>query len=89
MKKIVNYLFLILSINSFSQNITQTEIVGRPTNNSITIQAFFDADVEVSIQYGTITGNYTYNTPWQNFMANEPAEVVLSGLLADTKYYYK
>ena len=89
MKKIVNCLFFILSINSFSQNITQTEIVGRPTNNSITIQAFFDADVEVSIQYGTITGNYPYNTLWQNFMANEPAEVVLSGLLADTKYYYK
>jgi hypothetical protein len=88
MKKIVNCLFLILSINSFSQNITQAEIVGRPTNNSITIQAFFDADVEVSIQYGTIMGNYPSSTPWQNFMANEPAEVLVSGLLVDTKYYY-
>jgi len=38
------YLFLIALMSICivnAQNITQTEIVGRPTNNSITIQAFF------------------------------------------------
>ena len=72
-----------------AQNITQTEIVGRPTNNSITIQAFFDAAVQVSIQYGTVSGTYPNQTPWQSFAVNDPAEVVISGLAPNTKYYYK
>lgn len=76
-----------LEINA--QNITQAEILGRPTNNSITVQAFFDASVEVCIQYGVISGNYPNQTAWQVFAANEPAEVIVSNLQADTKYYYR
>ena len=86
------FLYFILILSAFkinAQNITQTEILGRPTNNSITIQAFFSATVEVSIQYGTITGNYSNQTPWQSFLANEPAEVLISGLASNTKYYYR
>ena len=86
------YLFLIALMSICivnAQNITQTEIVGRPTNNSITIQAFFDAAVQVSIQYGTVSGTYPNQTPWQSFAINDPAEVVISGLSPNTKYYYK
>jgi len=86
------YLFFITIMNICivnAQNITQTEIVGRPTNNSITIQAFFDAAVQVSIQYGTVSGTYPNQTPWQSFAVNDPAEVVISGLAPNTKYYYK
>ena len=86
------YLFLIALMSICivnAQNITQTEIVGRPTNNSITIQAFFDAAVQVSIQYGTVSGTYPNQTPWQSFAVNDPAEVVISGLSPNTKYYYK
>ena len=86
------FLYFILILSAFkinAQNITQTEILGRPTNNSITIQAFFSAAVEVSIQYGTITGNYSNQTPWQSFLANEPAEVLISGLASNTKYHYR
>jgi phosphodiesterase/alkaline phosphatase D-like protein len=86
------YLFLIALMSICivnAQNITQTEIVGRPTNNSITIQAFFDAAVQVSIQYGTVSGTYPNQTQWQSFAVNDPAEVVISGLSPNTKYYYK
>ena len=86
------YLFLIALMSICivnAQNITQTEIVGRPTNNSITIQAFFDAAVQVSIQYGTVSGTYANQTPWQSFAVNDPAELVISGLSPNTKYYYK
>ena len=89
MKKITSIVFLIFSLNSFSQNITQSEFLGRPSHNSITIQAFFDADVEVAIQYGTTSGNYTNQTSWTTFIANNPAEVIITGLLSNTKYYYR
>ncbi len=72
-----------------AQNIIQNEIVGRPTNNSITVQAFFDASVEVCIQYGIVSGNYPNQTAWQVFAANEPAEIIVSNLQADTKYFYR
>lgn len=89
MKNILSIALLFSIVNCFSQNITQTELLGRPTNNSITIQAFFDADVDVAIQYGTASGNYTNQTPWTNVAAGNPAEVVLTGLLSNTKYYYR
>ncbi|WP_298221038.1 T9SS type A sorting domain-containing protein [Flavobacterium sp.] len=72
-----------------SQNITQTELLGRPTDSSITIQAFFDADVDVAIQYGTSSGNYSNQTDWTNVIAGNPAEIVLTGLSPNTKYFYR
>ena len=89
MNTIISIVFLFLSVNCFSQNITQTELLGRPTNNSITIQAFFDVDVEVAIQYGTVSGNYPNQTPWTTVLINNPAEVVLTVLSSNTKYYYR
>lgn len=89
-KKIAFLFTLIVELNTINaQNITQAEILGRPTNTSITVQAFFDASVEVSIQYGLTSANYPNQTPWQTFAANEPAEIVVSNLQADTKYYYR
>ena len=89
-KKIAFLFTLIVELNSINaQNITQAEILGRPTNTSITVQAFFDASVEVSIQYGLTSANHPNQTPWQTFAANEPAEIVVSNLQADTKYYYR
>jgi hypothetical protein len=89
MKRILTIIYLFSITISFSQNITQSELLGRPTNNSITIQAFFDADVDIAVQYGTSSGNYTNQTPWSNFLVNNPAEIILSGLSSNTKYYYR
>lgn len=72
-----------------AQNITQAELLGRPTATSIVIQAFFDENVEVSIQYGTVTGLYSQQTDWQLFLVNDAAEINLSGLESNTKYYYR
>ena len=88
-KIITLFILLIVNYNAKAQNITQTEILGRPTTNSITVQAFFDAAVEVNIQFGTSAGNYSNQTSWQTFNANEPAEVIVSGLNPNTKYYYR
>lgn len=91
MKKIYLTLFIFISfsIPLFALTITQTELLGRPTNNSITISLFFDDTVSVAVQYGTISGNYPYQTGWQNFSANSPAVVNLTGLTSNTTYYYR
>ena len=89
MKKLkIQLLFVLLNIALVSaQNITQGELLGRPTATSITVQAFFDENVEVSIQYGTVSGVYSGQTNWQLFLVNDPAEIIVSGLEANTKYY--
>ena len=91
MKKNIFLCFILIScfVEINAQNIIQAEILGRPTNNSITVQAFFDASVEVCIQYGVISGNYPNQTAWQTFAANEPAEIIVSNLQSDTKYFYR
>jgi hypothetical protein len=86
-------LVLIIGILAFNiseaQNIIQGELLGRPTNTSITLQAFFDDTVEVSIQYGILSGVYTQQTDWQQFLANNSVEVVIGGLSPNTKYFYR
>ncbi|MEC4048267.1 T9SS type A sorting domain-containing protein [Flavobacterium sp. SUN046] len=92
MKLFPSILLLLFSLAfsiSQAQTLTRSEILGKPTNNSITIKLFFSNPAEVSVQYGTSSGNYTSQTSWYSFLANEAAEITLSGLNADTKYYYK
>ena len=85
---IFSFLFL-LHFSTQAQNLTHAEMLGRPTDNSVTVQAFFDADMEMCIQYGTISGTYPNQTSWQTFLANEPAEILVSGLQANTQYFYR
>lgn len=72
-----------------AQTITRTEILGRPTDYSITIHAMFDTTVEACVQIGNSSGNYTTQTAWQTFGANVGAEILVPNLSADTKYYYR
>ena len=68
---------------------THTELLGRPTDHSITVQVFFDSPVEACIQYGTVSGIYPNQTTWLSFAAGDPVELLVDGLAADTKYYYR
>jgi hypothetical protein len=61
------------------------ELVGRPTNSSITVQTIFSDSVAISIQYGISSGVYDNQTNWQLFAGNESAVVLISNLLSDTK----
>lgn len=90
MKKTTILFLLILFVKiSFSQHLKHKELLGRPTNNSVTIQAFFDTIMEVSIKYGTAPDQYSNQTPFATFNALEPAEVVINGLQENTKYFYR
>jgi len=81
------------SLNSIGQNIIRTEILSRPTNTGITVNAIFKDTVEVRIFYGTSSGIYSGQTSWQliNIDATGDAVAVINlmNLNSDTKYFYQ
>jgi hypothetical protein len=68
---------------------TGEELLGKPTDTSITINIVPNAAIEYHYQYGTSSGSYTQQTPDYTAAANQPHEIVISGLTANTKYYYR
>lgn len=68
--------------------VTRAELLGQPTNNSVALNMFFSDSVEMRVRYGTVSGTYTNNTSWQTFAGAVPAVINITGLQADTKYYY-
>ncbi|MBK7879857.1 MAG: metallophosphoesterase [Saprospiraceae bacterium] len=86
---IILLFFLVLGNYAHAQRLIHSELLGRPTNNSITMQAFFDNPVEACLQYGTQSGVYGNQTNWFRANSNEPVEIIISNLAANTKYYYR
>ena len=68
---------------------TGQELLGRPTNLSITINAVANQAIDAYFEYGTTPGTYTVQTAIVSSPANEPVEVVITGLQSNTKYYYR
>lgn len=92
--KINKYLLFTLiaflfSIKINAQNITHTEVLGKPTNNSISIKCFFDTTIQIRAEYGTVSGLYTNQTSWLMYNSSQAAEVIITNLSANTKYYYR
>jgi phosphodiesterase/alkaline phosphatase D-like protein len=65
-----------------------SELVGRPTDSSITINLMTGQGLEAYVEYGTISGVYAGSTASASF-SDGIVEVVLSGLSPDTSYYYR
>ncbi len=86
-----NTLFIICAFISqiYAQSMIHKELLGKPTDSSMSIKVFFDDSVDICCQFGTTMNTYTGQTPWQTFSANTPAEVLMSGLQANTKYFYR
>lgn len=70
-------------------NVFHAEMLFRPTDHSITVQAFLGQNAEVCIQYGTESGNLNQQTPWEGVNAGQAAEVLVDSLSADTRYFYR
>ena len=64
-------------------------ILARPEKNSITLSVLAYQDMEGFVAYGTQAGAYTKQTPVQQFKKGAPVELVMSGLQANTRYYYQ
>ncbi len=66
-----------------------TELLGRPTGNSMTLNVVPGQSCTVFAEYGTSSGIYTTHTDSVIHNAGVPVEITLSGLSADTRYYYR
>jgi len=65
-------------------------VLGCPTENSIKANVFSPSQSgDVYLAYGTASGAYTLQSAATALQAATPLEVALSGLSADTKYYYR
>jgi hypothetical protein len=71
-----------------AQTFTGPELLGRPTDDSVTVHVVIDAAREIYFQYGLTTG-YGSTTAVYTTTANEPITVPITGLSANTKYYYR
>jgi phosphodiesterase/alkaline phosphatase D-like protein len=66
-----------------------TEILGRPTNTSITVNVVPAIAMTIYYEYGTASGNYISQTAPQSAAANTPLETSIDKLQPNTKYYYR
>lgn len=66
-----------------------TEILGRPTDHSVTVNARPDRDLDLYFEFGRASGTYGSITPTSRVVAEQPAEFTMEGLSRDTRYYYR
>jgi phosphodiesterase/alkaline phosphatase D-like protein len=72
-----------------SSPLIMTEMLGRPTDTSVTVNALADRNLEVYFEYGLSSTLYTDRTPAAVFAAGTPIEMVLNGLQPDKQYFYR
>ena len=63
--------------------------MGRPTSNSITINACANKDLDVYYEYGTDSINYLNKTGIKRCLDTIPFVFALEGLNANTQYFYR
>jgi hypothetical protein len=66
-----------------------TEILGRPTNTSVTVNVVPAVAMTIYYEVGTASGAYTSQTALQAAAANVPLETLIDGLQANMRYYYR
>ena len=87
LKSILIALSLLFFLFSSAQN--YSEVLGRPTDNSITISIRFDQACEFYFEYGTTSGNYISHSTITTVAAAAPIEIDLINLSPNTRYYYR
>ena len=80
-------LLLLLCHHLVGQNFT--EILGRPTNNAVTMSILFDQKSEVYWEYGTSSGSYPQHTQTFTTVNDTALETDFANLISDTKYFYR
>jgi hypothetical protein len=66
-----------------------TEILGRPTDTSVTVNVVPAVTMEIYYEYGTTPGAYTNSTTLQTAAAGAPLETLIDGLQPNMRYYYR
>jgi hypothetical protein len=71
------------------QQYAGSELLGRPTDKSITINIIAPAGMETYVDFGTTSGIYPQKSATSKSLTGEPIEIVLSNLSPNTRYYYR
>lgn len=66
-----------------------TELLGRATDTSISVNIVPDSAIQYYYQYGTSPGSYSGQTTTASAAAGQPSTAVISGLTPNTRYYYR
>lgn len=64
-------------------------LLGRLTDNSVTVRVLFHNDANVQLSYGTREGEYSETTKEQSVGSREAIDFVLTSLKRNTRYYYR
>ena len=65
------------------------EMLGRPTDHSVTMNILPAEALEVYVEYGVAPGVYTARTPAVRLAGSQPFEITLEGLQPDARTYYR
>jgi len=66
-----------------------TELLGRPTDRTVTVNVAAAVDLEVYFEYGTKYGVYADRTVVAEYPGMKPFEVTINNLQPNTRYYYQ
>jgi hypothetical protein len=66
-----------------------SELLGRPTDTSVTVNVVPSGSGQVYFQYGTSSGVYSGQTSPAALASSTPTDVLVGGLTANTRYYYR
>jgi hypothetical protein len=66
-----------------------SELLGRPTDTSVTVNVVPSGSGQVYYQYGTSSGVYIGQTIPVALASSVPVNVVIGGLATNTRYYYR
>ena len=81
---------LMASGDAFAEvTFTAPELLGRPTATSVTVNVVAASGLEAYFEHGTTSGTYGGRTPTATYAAGTPIVVTLTGLKANTRYYYR
>ncbi len=81
--------FSVAPAQSADVQFTATELLGRPTDTSITVNMIAGSAVEAYFEYGVKSGVYPGRTPTVTYPAGARIEVVMGELKPNTRYYYR
>ena len=81
--------FAVVKQGSAQPKFIATELLGRPTDKSVTVSAIADRNLEVYFEYGTAPGIYNNRTLTATFAGGTPMRTVIDNLQPNTRYYYR
>jgi hypothetical protein len=87
--RFIKLFFLMIGLQSVSKAQQYDVILGRPTNNSITVSVMFYQNTDLIIDYGTQPSNYSQSSPSYSLQTKLPNDIELTALNSNTKYYYR